>query len=239
MSVLRIAADLHPSPLQLYGKRAAWEDPSKWVNDTYPWNAAALHREGQSLLQLRPEDVGYDGYSSSKEGASSKPVSQSDTEGDPLVRETHTGEVPGVQRIGHPFVITASPKQQQKQNKTVFLGLRWCFWILGVSHPDSCFFFPFLLSDEHAATPAGGGQLLEHTELRQRQHQSPRRTAGLLAGVGAMTGIVVLWSAPGAAEPLPISLFGQNMKSFIMQDGTRQFYKRSGILKQSILCFTW
>lgn len=71
--------------LQLYGKRAAWEDPSKWVNDTYPWNAAALQQEGQSLLQLRPEDVGYDGYSSSKEGASSKQVSQSDTEGDPLM----------------------------------------------------------------------------------------------------------------------------------------------------------
>lgn len=79
-----------PSVLQLYGKRAAWEDPSKWVNDTYPWNAAALHREGQSLLQLRPEDVGYDGYSSSKEGASSKQVSQSDTEGDPLVRKPCT-----------------------------------------------------------------------------------------------------------------------------------------------------
>lgn len=71
---------------QLYGKRAVWEDPSKWVNDTYPWNAALLQQEGQSLLQLRPEDVGYDGYSSSKEGASSKQVSQSDTEGDPLVR---------------------------------------------------------------------------------------------------------------------------------------------------------
>ncbi|XP_034018860.1 neuron navigator 3 isoform X2 [Thalassophryne amazonica] len=71
--------------LQLYGKRAAWEDPSKWVNDTYPWNTAFLQQDGQSLLQLRPEDVGYDGYSSSKEGASSKQVSQSDTEGDPLM----------------------------------------------------------------------------------------------------------------------------------------------------------
>ncbi|XP_058482179.1 neuron navigator 3 isoform X15 [Solea solea] len=71
--------------LQLYGKRAAWEDPSKWVNDTYPWNAASLQQDGQSLLQLRPEDVGYDSYNSSKEGASSKQVSQSDTEGDPLM----------------------------------------------------------------------------------------------------------------------------------------------------------
>lgn len=74
--------------LKLYGKRAAWEDPSKWVNDTYPWNAASRQQDGQSLLQLRPEDVGYDGYTSSKEGASSKQVSQSDTEGDPLVRES-------------------------------------------------------------------------------------------------------------------------------------------------------
>ncbi|XP_030626575.1 neuron navigator 3 isoform X2 [Chanos chanos] len=71
--------------LQLYGKRAAWEDPSKWVNETYPWSSASLQQDGQSLLQLRPEDVGYDGYSSSKEGASSKQVSQSDTEGDPLM----------------------------------------------------------------------------------------------------------------------------------------------------------
>ncbi|XP_062339736.1 neuron navigator 3 isoform X3 [Osmerus eperlanus] len=71
--------------LQLYGKRAAWEDPSKWVNDTYPWSSACLQQDGQSLLQLRPEDVGYDGSSSSKEGGSSKQVSQSDTEGDPLM----------------------------------------------------------------------------------------------------------------------------------------------------------
>ncbi|KAJ8007295.1 hypothetical protein DPEC_G00116050 [Dallia pectoralis] len=71
--------------LQLYGKRATWVDPSKWVNDTYPWSSALLQHEGQSLLQLRPEDVGYDGYTSCKEGASSKQVSQSDTEGDPLM----------------------------------------------------------------------------------------------------------------------------------------------------------
>ncbi|XP_042578132.1 neuron navigator 3 isoform X10 [Cyprinus carpio] len=71
--------------LQLYGKRAAWEDPSKWVIDTYPWSSTSLQHEGQSLLQLRPEDVGYDGYSSSKDGAASKQVSQSDTEGDPLM----------------------------------------------------------------------------------------------------------------------------------------------------------
>lgn len=79
------------SSLQLYGKRALWEDPSKWVNDTYPWSAASQQQDGQTLLQLRPEDVGYDGYSSSKEGASAKQVSQSDTEGDPLVRKLPAG----------------------------------------------------------------------------------------------------------------------------------------------------
>ncbi|XP_041114108.1 neuron navigator 3-like isoform X8 [Polyodon spathula] len=71
--------------LQLYGKRAAWEDPSKWVIDTYPWSSASLQHDWQALLQLRPEDVGYEGYTSAKEGGSSKQVSQSDTEGDPLM----------------------------------------------------------------------------------------------------------------------------------------------------------
>ncbi|MFT7796689.1 neuron navigator 3 [Arapaima gigas] len=71
--------------LQLYGKRTVWEDPSKWVIDTYPWSSASLQQDWQGLLQLRPEDVGYDGYSSAKEGSSSKQVSQSHTEGDPLM----------------------------------------------------------------------------------------------------------------------------------------------------------
>ncbi|CAL8279294.1 unnamed protein product [Gadus morhua 'NCC'] len=76
--------------LQLYGKRAAWEDPSKWANETYPWSPAPQPHDSQSLLlQLRPEDVGYDGFGGSKDGSSpsssSKPVSQSDTEGDPLM----------------------------------------------------------------------------------------------------------------------------------------------------------
>ncbi|XP_072340827.1 neuron navigator 3 isoform X10 [Scyliorhinus torazame] len=71
--------------LQLYGKRAQWEDPAKWVVDTYPWNAGSLQHEWPSLLQLRPEDVGYDGHTSAKEGASSKHVPQSDSEGDPLM----------------------------------------------------------------------------------------------------------------------------------------------------------
>lgn len=74
------------SILQMYGKRAPWEDPSKWVADTYPWSSATLQHDWPSLLQLRPEDVGYEGYASAKEGTTSKHVPQTDTEGDPLVR---------------------------------------------------------------------------------------------------------------------------------------------------------
>ncbi|XP_074726742.1 neuron navigator 3 isoform X5 [Strix uralensis] len=71
--------------LQMYGKRAPWEDPSKWVADTYPWSSASLQHEWPSLLQLRPEDVGYEGYASAKEGTTSKHVPQTDTDGDPLM----------------------------------------------------------------------------------------------------------------------------------------------------------
>ncbi|XP_025956104.1 neuron navigator 3 isoform X9 [Dromaius novaehollandiae] len=71
--------------LQMYGKRAPWEDPSKWVADTYPWSSASLQHEWPSLLQLRPEDVGYEGYASAKEGTTSKHAPQSETEGDPLM----------------------------------------------------------------------------------------------------------------------------------------------------------
>ncbi|XP_048863874.1 neuron navigator 3-like isoform X2 [Brienomyrus brachyistius] len=69
--------------LQLYGKRAAWEDPSKWVMDTYPWSSASLQHDWQGLLQLRPEDVGYDSFSA-KEGPL-KQTSHGESEGDPLM----------------------------------------------------------------------------------------------------------------------------------------------------------
>nr|XP_030129338.3 neuron navigator 2 isoform X6 [Taeniopygia guttata] len=71
--------------LQLYGRRAPWEDPAKWVMDTYPWAASPQHHEWPPLLQLRPEDVGFDGYSVSREGSTSKQVPVSDAEGDPLM----------------------------------------------------------------------------------------------------------------------------------------------------------
>ncbi|XP_071664910.1 neuron navigator 2 isoform X5 [Patagioenas fasciata] len=71
--------------LQLYGRRAPWEDPAKWVMDTYPWVATPQHHEWPPLLQLRPEDVGFDGYSVSREGSTSKQIPVSDAEGDPLM----------------------------------------------------------------------------------------------------------------------------------------------------------
>ncbi|XP_057613517.1 neuron navigator 3 isoform X3 [Chionomys nivalis] len=71
--------------LQMYGKRAPWEDPSKWVLETYPWNPVSLPQEGPALLQLRPEDVGYEGCTSTKEATASKHIPQTDTEGDPLM----------------------------------------------------------------------------------------------------------------------------------------------------------
>ncbi|XP_076409996.1 neuron navigator 3 isoform X3 [Peromyscus maniculatus bairdii] len=71
--------------LQMYGKRAPWADPSKWVLETYPWNPVSLPQEGPALLQVRPEDVGYEGCTSAKEATASKRVPQTDTEGDPLM----------------------------------------------------------------------------------------------------------------------------------------------------------
>ncbi|XP_053304863.1 neuron navigator 2 isoform X3 [Spea bombifrons] len=71
--------------LQLYGRRAPWEDPARWVMDTYPWTAVPQQHEWPTLLQLRPEDVGFDGYSVQREGASSKHVPSGSAEGDPLM----------------------------------------------------------------------------------------------------------------------------------------------------------
>ncbi|XP_043730890.1 neuron navigator 2 isoform X6 [Cervus elaphus] len=71
--------------LQLYGRRAPWEDPAKWVMDTYPWAASPQQQEWPPLLQLRPEDVGFDGYSMPREGSASKQMPPSDAEGDPLM----------------------------------------------------------------------------------------------------------------------------------------------------------
>ncbi|KAM9816740.1 neuron navigator 2 [Neosynchiropus ocellatus] len=70
--------------LQLYGRRAAWEDPAAWVIDTFPWSATPTPAEWPPLLQLRPEDVGFDGFSAPREGIRKEPP-QSDSDADPLM----------------------------------------------------------------------------------------------------------------------------------------------------------
>ncbi|XP_028811627.1 neuron navigator 2 isoform X4 [Denticeps clupeoides] len=70
--------------LQLYGRRAAWEDPAKWVLEAFPWAMSVHQPDWPPLLQLRPEDVGFDGYSASREGPN-KPSIQSDSDADPLM----------------------------------------------------------------------------------------------------------------------------------------------------------
>ncbi|KAK1891341.1 Neuron navigator 2 [Dissostichus eleginoides] len=68
----------------LYGRRAAWEDPAAFVIDSYPWSASSTPADWPPLLQLRPEDVGFDGYSAPREGVRKEPP-QSDSDADPLM----------------------------------------------------------------------------------------------------------------------------------------------------------
>lgn len=71
---------------QLYGRKASWEDPAEWVIDSYPWMASSS-QDWPSLLRLRPEDVGFDGYSmhSGIKGSTQGQQGQGEVEGDPLV----------------------------------------------------------------------------------------------------------------------------------------------------------
>ncbi|XP_046655856.1 neuron navigator 2-like isoform X5 [Daphnia pulicaria] len=62
--------------LQLYGKRALWEDPTSWIISTYPW---AQGSACDALMRLRPEDVGYDSATRSNS------TSTSNKDRDPLV----------------------------------------------------------------------------------------------------------------------------------------------------------
>uniref|UniRef100_A0A673IR15 Neuron navigator 2b n=1 Tax=Sinocyclocheilus rhinocerous TaxID=307959 RepID=A0A673IR15_9TELE len=71
--------------LQMYGRKAAWEDPAKWVMESFPWVASPQQHEWHSLLRLRPEDVGFDGYNISQEGSPGKQPAQAKSEEDPLM----------------------------------------------------------------------------------------------------------------------------------------------------------
>ncbi|XP_074661110.1 uncharacterized protein LOC141913823 isoform X4 [Tubulanus polymorphus] len=74
--------------IQMYGKRAPWEDPAEWVLEAYPWTMME-NQESQdwpSLLRLRPEDVGYDTQGMiSGQGSKSAPPQQAEGDGDPLL----------------------------------------------------------------------------------------------------------------------------------------------------------
>ncbi|KAK7121632.1 hypothetical protein R3I93_022648 [Phoxinus phoxinus] len=71
--------------LQMYGRKAAWEDPAKWVMESFPWVASPQQHEWHSLLRLRPEDVGFDGYNISQEGSPGTQTAQGKSEEDPLM----------------------------------------------------------------------------------------------------------------------------------------------------------
>ncbi|XP_023808053.1 neuron navigator 2 isoform X2 [Oryzias latipes] len=70
--------------LQLYGRRAPWEDPTAWVIESCPWSSTPPPGDWPPLLKLRPEDVGFDGYSAPREGMRKEPP-QSDSDADPLM----------------------------------------------------------------------------------------------------------------------------------------------------------
>ncbi|KAK3763274.1 hypothetical protein RRG08_021097 [Elysia crispata] len=77
--------------LQVYGCRSAWEDPTDWVLETYPWPNRG---SGTSLLHIRADDLGYDQAPSSppaitsggvKSPAGLKSPGPEGKDGDPLV----------------------------------------------------------------------------------------------------------------------------------------------------------
>ncbi|XP_076344467.1 uncharacterized protein LOC143244168 isoform X2 [Tachypleus tridentatus] len=70
--------------LQLYGRRAPWEDPTEWVQESYPWPSIG-EPDWPQLLHLRPEDVGYESHPVSSVGTKTTTVLCSDLEADPLL----------------------------------------------------------------------------------------------------------------------------------------------------------
>ncbi|XP_059787250.1 neuron navigator 2 isoform X11 [Balaenoptera ricei] len=121
--------------LQLYGRRAPWEDPAKWVMDTYPWAASPQQHEWPPLLQLRPEDVGFDGYSMPREGSTSKQMPPSDADGDPLDSGRRCVQrVPDA--VKHSLHLPHPPSSGSSGcavspvcQGTELLSLRWGIWV--------------------------------------------------------------------------------------------------------------
>ncbi|XP_034161746.2 neuron navigator 3 isoform X2 [Pangasianodon hypophthalmus] len=70
--------------LQLYGRKASWEDPSLWVIETYPWPPGLHQLQCPALLQLRREDVGFDGFPR-EPGTQGTEITSEGAERDPLM----------------------------------------------------------------------------------------------------------------------------------------------------------
>lgn len=58
-SLVPYVMDMIREGIRLYGKRAAWKDPSSFVIQSYPWSNA-VHKTLESFIRIRPEDIGYD-----------------------------------------------------------------------------------------------------------------------------------------------------------------------------------
>uniref|UniRef100_A0A0K8SI33 AAA+ ATPase domain-containing protein n=2 Tax=Lygus hesperus TaxID=30085 RepID=A0A0K8SI33_LYGHE len=68
--------------IQVYGKRAPWQDPAQYICHTYPWAGEAVQGGPEALIRLRPEDVGYEVLQPN----SSQPAKKdSEPEPDPLL----------------------------------------------------------------------------------------------------------------------------------------------------------
>lgn len=95
-SIVPYLLDAVKEGLQVYGKRAPWEDPSEWVIESYPWANSGNH-DAPSLQRLRPEDVGYDSQGVPPDSPQTKRennTSSDGLDGDPLVVE-HADESAG------------------------------------------------------------------------------------------------------------------------------------------------
>lgn len=69
--------------LQMYGRRVSWEDPIRFVQDTWPWQDPPGDDLGnEALVLIRPQDVGYDQESPlAPMSNNGRPLSNSDSLG--------------------------------------------------------------------------------------------------------------------------------------------------------------
>ncbi|XP_060741830.1 neuron navigator 3 isoform X1 [Tachysurus vachellii] len=70
--------------LQLYGRKASWEDPSLWVLESYPWPPGLQQLQCPTLLRLRREDIGFDSFPR-EPGSQSTEITPDGAERDPLM----------------------------------------------------------------------------------------------------------------------------------------------------------